>query len=163
MTTTSPMHTSLAQLFSELVDGPPSEGAYMLNSGDAGLLRSIAKLPAVAASKPAPSGGASIAAHVDHLCYGIELMNRWGDGERNPWATADWSASWKRVAVTEDEWKALRERLSTATTRWREHLKKAREMSEMEMNGVISSVAHLAYHLGAIRQIDGAIQGPKAD
>ena len=32
------MHASLAQLFSELVDGPPSEGAYMLNSGDAGLL-----------------------------------------------------------------------------------------------------------------------------
>jgi len=31
------------------------------------------------------------------------------------------------------------------------------------MNGVISSVAHLAYHLGAIRQIDGSIQGPKAD
>ena len=157
------MHTSLAQLFSELVDGPPSEGAYMLNSGDAGLLRSIAKLPAQAASKRAPSGGASIAAHVDHVCYGVELMNRWGDGEPNPWATADWSASWKRLTVTEDEWTALRERLNTAATRWREHLKKARDLSEMELNGVISSVAHLAYHLGAIRQIDGAIQGPKAD
>jgi hypothetical protein len=32
----------------------------------------------------------------------------------------------------------------------------------MELNGVIASVAHLAYHLGAIRQIDRSIQGPKA-
>jgi hypothetical protein len=32
----------------------------------------------------------------------------------------------------------------------------------MELNGVVASVAHLAYHLGAIRQIDRSIQGPKA-
>jgi hypothetical protein len=36
-------------------------------------------------------------------------------------------------------------------------------MSQMELNGVISSIGHLAYHLGAIRQIDRSIQGPKAD
>jgi hypothetical protein len=33
----------------------------------------------------------------------------------------------------------------------------------MELNGVIASVAHLAYHLGAIRQIDRAIRGPSAE
>jgi hypothetical protein len=162
-TTTSPLHASLEQLFRELVDGPPAGEAYMLNAGDAGLLRSIAKLPAAAASRTPSSGGASIAAHVDHLCYGLDLMNRWGDGEANPWATADWTGSWKRGTVTEHEWKALRERLSAATARWREHLKKSRDLSQMELNGVVSSVAHLAYHLGAIRQIVAAIQGPKAD
>jgi hypothetical protein len=36
-------------------------------------------------------------------------------------------------------------------------------MSAVELNGVIASIAHLAYHLGAMRQIDRNIQGPKAD
>jgi hypothetical protein len=30
----------------------------------------------------------------------------------------------------------------------------------MELNGVVGSIAHLAYHLGAIRQIDRAARGP---
>ena len=42
-------------------------------------------------------------------------------------------------------------------------LRSPRESSDIELTGMISSVAHLAYHLGAIRQIDAAIQGPKAD
>jgi hypothetical protein len=30
----------------------------------------------------------------------------------------------------------------------------------MELNGIVGSIAHLAYHLGAIRQIAGAARGP---
>jgi hypothetical protein len=149
-------------LFAELTDGPAPDAAYMLNGGDPGLLRSLDRLSAVAASKPSAAGTASIAAHVDHVCYGLDLMNRWSDGEADPWSTADWSASWQRGTVTEREWDALRERLRQSTRRWRAALETPREMSALELNGVIGSVAHLAYHLGAIRQIDRAIQGPKA-
>jgi hypothetical protein len=154
--------SSLSVLFTELIDGPPPGEAYMLNPGDQGLFRSLDKLSAEAASKPAGPESASIAAHVDHLCYGIDLMNRWSSGERNPWADADWTASWRRGTVTESEWAALRERLRHAATRWRDALQRPRDLSVLELNGVISSVAHLAYHLGAIRQIDRSIQGPKA-
>ena len=156
------IHFSLALLFAELTDGPPPGAAYMLNSGDAGLLGSLDRLAAEAASRPSAPGAASIAAHVDHVCYGLELMNRWSDGEANPWKTADWTASWRRTTVTESEWAALRVRLRETTLRWREALQKPRTLSALELNGVISSVAHLAYHLGAIRQIDRSIQGPKA-
>jgi hypothetical protein len=31
----------------------------------------------------------------------------------------------------------------------------------VELTGLLASVAHLAYHLGAIRQIDKATRGPK--
>jgi hypothetical protein len=31
----------------------------------------------------------------------------------------------------------------------------------MELSGMIASIAHLAYHLGAIRQIDKQTRGPK--
>jgi hypothetical protein len=159
----STMHTSLAVLFAELTDGPPPEAAYMLNSGDAGLLRSLDRISAEAASRPTAHGGASIAAHVDHICYGLDLMLLWSDGEADPWCTADWSASWRRTVVTDTEWAALRTRLRETTRRWREALQRPRTMSALELNGVIASIAHLAYHLGAIRQIDRSIQGPKAN
>ena len=157
------LHSSLALLFAELTDGPAAGAAYMLNGGDPGLLRSLDRLSASAASKPSAAGTASIAAHVDHVCYGLDLMNRWSDGEPDPWSTADWNASWKRGTVTEREWDALRERLRQSAGRWRAALETPREMSAVELNGVIGSVAHLAYHLGAIRQIDRSIQGPKAN
>lgn len=162
MPATPDLHTSLALLFGELIDGPPTGAAYMLNGGDAGLLGSLDRLSAEAASRPSAAGGASIAAHVDHICYGLDLMNRWSEGEANPWKTADWTASWHRTAVTESAWGALRARLREATRRWRKTLETPRTMSPVELNGVIGSIAHLAYHLGAIRQIDPTIRGPKA-
>ena len=54
----------------------------VLNGGDTGLLRSLDHLSAAAASAPS-AGGPSIAAHVEHLRYGLSLMNRWAAGE-NP-------------------------------------------------------------------------------
>ena len=107
----TPLHESLTRLFGELVDGPPPDAAYMLNGGDAGLLRSLDQLPAAAASRPPGTGAASIAAHVDHLCFGLELMNRWSAGDPDPWTGADWTASWKRTVVSDDEWRTLRARL----------------------------------------------------
>ena len=85
---TATLHESLGLLFQELVDGPPSTEAYMLNGGDAGLVRSLDTLSAAAASAVPAAGGASIAAHVDHIRYGLSLMNRWAKGEQNPWAAA---------------------------------------------------------------------------
>jgi hypothetical protein len=155
---TDDLAKTLAALFSELVNGAPASGGYMLNPGDEGLLRSIDKLPAAAASATIATGS-SIAAHVDHLRYGLSLMNRWNAGE-NPFKDADWSASWKKTAVSEDEWQMLRAQLRTEAAGWLNGLRMPREAQEIELNGMIGSIAHLAYHLGAIRQIDRAARGP---
>jgi hypothetical protein len=155
---TDDISRSLAVLFSELVEGAPTTGAYMLNAGDAGLLRSLDRLSAAAASAPTATGS-SIAAHVDHLRYGLSLMNRWSGGE-NPFGDADWSASWKRTTVSEEEWQRLRSNLRVETARWSEALRTPRDVREIELNGMIGSIAHLAYHLGAIRQIDATARGP---
>jgi hypothetical protein len=157
-----PLHDTLARLFGELLDGPPADAAYMLNPGDPGLLRSLDTLTSAAASRIPASGGASIAAHVDHVCYGLGLMNSWSAGNPDPWSDADWTASWRRTTVNDAEWEVLRGRLRDATTRWRAALGTPREMTTIELNGVVASVAHLAYHFGAIRQIDRAIRGPHA-
>jgi hypothetical protein len=149
---------TLATLFSELVVGAPAAGGYMLNPGDEGLLRSLDRLPAAAASALMPTGS-SIAAHVDHLRYGLSLMNRWNAGE-NPFKDADWSASWKKSTVSDAEWQTLRGGLRLEADRWLTALQTPREVQEIELNGMIGSIAHLAYHLGAIRQINHTLRGP---
>ena len=156
------LHASLALLFAELIHGPSPDAAYMLNGGDPGLLRSLDGLSAAAASSAPASGGAPIAAHVDHVRYGLALMNRWSEGEVDPWSGADWTASWRRTTVSDEQWAALREQLRDETRRWHKALQTPRKMSALELNGVIASLAHLAYHLGAIRQIDRSIRGPTA-
>jgi hypothetical protein len=157
------MHTkefadNLGTLFGELIDGAPTSGGYILNARDQGLLRSLDTLSANAASAPT-STGSSIAAHVDHLRYGLSLMNRWNAGD-DPFKDADWSASWRKTTVSDAEWQNLRTNLRAEATRWLTALRTPREVQGIELNGMIGSIAHLAYHLGAIRQINSALRGP---
>lgn len=153
------LERALLTLLRELTDGPAPEAAWVLNPGDQGLLRSLDALSAAAASQV--SGESSIAAHVDHLRYGIELMNRWSNGE-SPFAAADYGASWRRRTVSEDEWRALRKQLRLELERWSAAIQHPRDLTEADLTGVAASIVHLAYHLGAIRQMNRSIQGPKA-
>ena len=123
---------TLAALLGELVDGPPGE-AYMLNQGDPGLLRSLDKLTARDASAAVP-GGASVAAHVDHLRYGLSLMNRWSAGE-NPFGDADWSASWRKTSVSDAEWQELTTGIRTEAHRWLAAVRVPRDVNAVELNG----------------------------
>lgn len=152
---------SVRTLLDELAHGAATEPCWVLNPDDPGLLASLDRLSAEAASRPAPAGGASIAAHVDHLRYGFELLNRWARGE-NPFDTADYSQSWQRGAVTADEWADRRSALRTELEGWEGVIAHPRDVSDMELTGLLAGVVHLAYHVGAIRQIDRATQGPPA-
>ncbi|HEY5547315.1 MAG TPA: DinB family protein [Gemmatimonadaceae bacterium] len=158
---TTNLTSSLATLLSELVDGTPPTGGYMLNKNDVGLLRALDTLSTAEASTIV-NGGSSIAAHVDHLTYGISLMNRWAAGE-NPWRSADWAASWRRPSVTDQGWEKSRRALGDQLHQWLAVIKEPREVEETELTGMISTIAHLAYHLGAIRQMDRKIRGPSAN
>jgi hypothetical protein len=152
--------TALSTLFGELVDGVTGPEAYMTNTGDVGLLKSLDKVTARRASART-SAGSSIASHVDHVRYGLSLMNRWSTGE-NPFDDADWTASWDRPRVTDEEWERLRHDLGDEAHRWLAVLKQPRDVTQSEMNSMIGTIAHLAYHLGAIRQIDQSTRGPQA-
>lgn len=155
---TADIARSLATLLSELVNGTPATGGYMLNKGDKGLLDALDRLSAADASEII-NDGSSIAAHVDHVTYYTSLMNRWSAGE-NPWKTADWAASWRKPAVTEVEWVQARDAFATETRKWLAVVGEPREVKEPEMTSMIASVVHLAYHVGAIRQMDRKLRGP---
>jgi hypothetical protein len=151
----------LVRLFSELVDGASDpNGAFILNSGDVGVLKSLDKLSAADASRSVHDG-ATIAAHAQHVRYGLSLMNEWATAGGNPFANAKWDDAWKISGVNEPEWQEIRTGLRAETHAWVRALGSPREVSEVELAGMIGSVAHLAYHLGAIRQIDKQTRGPK--
>jgi hypothetical protein len=155
------INRSLTRLFSELVDGASTPaGAFILNSGDAGLLRSLDRLPAADASRSA-NGGATIAAHAEHLRYGLSLMNRWAREGGNPFADAAWDAAWKVSEVDPARWEEIRKGLREQAQRWLEALDTPRDVTSIELTGMIASIAHLAYHLGAIRQISRETRGPR--
>jgi hypothetical protein len=161
MMQTTDFSSVLSGLFSELVNGPPQgSGAFMLNSNDAGLLRSLSKLTAVDASRSA-NDGATIAAHARHLQYGLTLMNRWAREGGNPFADATWDAAWRTSQVDDAEWRSIQEGLKQEAGRWLQALGSPREVLPIELSGMIGSIGHLAYHLGAIRQIARAARGPR--
>ena len=157
--TTQDLFASLATLLRELTHGAPPEHGYVLNRGDSGLLASLDRLSAGDASSSA-HGGATIAAHVAHVSYGLSLMNRWRAGE-NPFESADWSLAWRIGAVSDPEWTRLRAELRTEVDGQLSTFATPRELSGVELNGVIAEVAHVAYHMGAIRQIQATARGPK--
>ena len=132
----------------------------MLNSGDLGLLRSLAKLSAEDASQ-AVNGGATIAAHARHLQYGLSLMNRWASVGGNPFADAKWDEAWRTSRVNTEEWRSILDGLEKETSGWLQALGSERNASDVELAGMIGSIGHLAYHLGAMRQIAKAARGPK--
>jgi hypothetical protein len=155
------LHRILRRLFSELTEGT-REGhlTFILNSGDGGLLRALDALTAVEASQ-AVDGGATIAAHAEHLRYLLSLMNRWAIEGGNPFAGATWGEAWTVSAVDEERWQEIRSGLRDEVERWRETLAAPREVTPVELTGMVASVAHLAYHLGAIRQISRRARGPR--
>lgn len=150
----------LTRVFSELVDGTSPDAGFVLNRGDTGLLRSLEKVSAAGASRSI-DGGATIAAHAQHLRYGLSLMNQWGAEGGDPFADAKWDQAWKISAVDDRAWAEIRNGLRDEAHRWRQTLASPRPVTDVEFAGLISSIAHLAYHLGAIRQIDKQTRGPR--
>ena len=81
------------------------------------------------------------------------MLTRWLSGEENPWAGADWNGSWQRTIVTDEQWRTLRDNLRKEADRWRKAVDARTEWDDISAAGALSTIAHTAYHLGAIRQI----------
>lgn len=156
---TTDVAPTLARLFGELINGAATSG-FVLNQGDEGLLRSLDKLAHADASR-AVNGGATIAAHAQHVRYGLSLMNTWASQGGNPFADAKWDEAWKVSVVDDAAWAEIRRGLRDEAERWLQVLGTPRNASDIEFTGMLASIAHLGYHIGAIRQIGKEARGPK--
>ena len=156
-TTDSIFQRALSNMLTEIFDGPPGSEAYLLNQGDPGLLRQLDTIDASAASARPMPGKTTIAAHVDHVHFGLSILNRWAAGDTNAWAGADWNGSWQRPTVTEDQWRTLRDGLRREAEQWRTFVATRTTWDDLAAAAALSTAAHTAYHFGAIRQILAAL------
>jgi hypothetical protein len=152
-TTDSIFQRALSKMLTEIFDGPPGQEAFVLNPGDPGLLRQLDAIDATAASKRPMPGKTTIAAHADHVLFGLAILNRWMAGEANPWDGADWNGSWQRTTVTDDQWRTLRDGLRREAEKWQKVVAGRTNWDDMAASAALSTAAHTAYHFGAIRQI----------
>src|SRR4029453_16487896 len=79
----------------------------------------------------------------------------------NPFADATWDEAWKTSAVNDERWSEIRSGLRAEAHRWLAALGSPREVRTVELSGMIGSITHLAYHLGAMRQIATNARGPR--
>ena len=150
---------ALVKMLVEIFDGPPGQWAFVLNPGDPGLLRQLDSITADEASRRPMAGKTTIAAHVDHVHFGLAILNRWAAGDANAWAGADWNASWQRTTVSEEQWRVLRDGLRAEAEKWRAVVSARTDWDDLAASAALSTAAHTAYHLGAIRQILAGIRG----
>ena len=126
------------------------QGAY-LDKGDS-LFETLEGITADEASIPVGSRCASIAAHIEHVIFYLEVLEKHIQGP--PPGRQDWGEIWARVGgVTESEWGDLKTRLRTKYVHITSFLHNIEEWDREEViGGAMSIVVHTAYHLGEVRQ-----------
>jgi hypothetical protein len=157
-TTDSVFHRAVSNMLTEIFDGPPGQEAYLLNPGDPGLLRQLESIDASTASRRPMPGKTTVASHVDHLHFGLSILNRWAAGDPNPWAGTDANASWQRPTVTDAQWRALRDAFRHEAEQWRKGVDARGSWDATGAAVALSTAVHTAYHVGAIRQILAGLQ-----
>lgn len=143
---------SAKKMISEAFEGPPfpSNVSWFTNTEpDSGILAALARLSAEQASLSIH--GTNLAAHADHVRYHL-----WGTTEflragRMP--KMDWKQSWMIAAVEEDRWKEIQRELKEEYTRLLQTLDSTLPWDETYADEALGSLAHSAYHLGAIKQM----------
>lgn len=142
---------TVAGLFRELLQGTPAGEPTWITTGgpQSALYGSIADLSAEQASRDL--NGSTIASHVEHMRWALQLVNDWFDGQE---PTSNWSESWLVSEVDPAEWDRLRADLHEAGDRVLANLQSRQLGNEpMAMHGTLASFAHAAYHLGAVMQM----------
>ena len=120
-------------------------------SGDAGYFGTLAKLDAAAASRRV--GATSVAAQVGHVTFAMRASAAFIAGDLNPPGLERWRQSWQvPAALDEPAWRRMRAELEAAYDRLRRTIEAQAASGPQPMGGAIGAIAHVAYHLGAIKQ-----------
>jgi hypothetical protein len=138
----------LVAVLQEALEGPKEVWSYFTdNHPDAGFLGTLSGLGAMDASRPV--AGTSIAAHVAHVVFGMDVVRDWIRGDRTP---RDWSESWRVRSVDDRAWTDLLNELRRAYTDLRQAIAERGTSDAVALGAAIGGIAHIAYHLGAVRQ-----------
>jgi hypothetical protein len=117
------------------------------------LFETLEQFDAARASVPVGGQCASVAAHVAHMTFYLDVARRYMTGEEL--GKLDWMEIWRTVReVTPERWSELKADLRRAHGDLLAMLQSDQAWGdENTWAGVMGITAHTAYHLGAIRQV----------
>lgn len=148
----NPFQCAALELYRECFEGRPEGQNYTwFVERKEGIFDALASADAGRASAKPSDGCATIAAHAYHVLYALRLSNS-EYGRPKPEGT--WEDSWSKQTVTEEEWTELIGAIHDEylfLLIWFENVDEwENEESVME---ALSPLPHMAFHLGAMRQI----------
>ncbi|MGG0845395.1 hypothetical protein [Peribacillus simplex] len=147
--------SSIKTLLKETFEGPGIDGSYYTESRpNTGVFGTLDGLTANDASLSI--NGSTIAAHSDHIRYYLWVIRTMISGAG---FEKDWDASWTIAAVDEVKWAEIREGLH------KEYVTLLAEIDSIDLEewltNVNATIAHSAYHLGALRQMIKSLENEK--
>ena len=145
----------LLAVLDEAAEGASGPATYFVdNRPGSGLFGSLLALDAADASRAV--AGTSVAAHVHHVAFAMRASADWIAGDRTP---RDWGASWQVSSVDAVAWTLLVERLRQEYRGLRVAIESGAVADEDSFGEAVGSIAHVAYHLGSIRQKLAVLRG----
>ena len=143
-------------LWEELLGVPDgAERTAVLDQGT-GWAPTLSRLDAATASRPVAPGGTSIAAHTAHAAAYLEAFEATLEGQGRHTAGPE---TFHPAVVDEVTWRQCRERLLAVAARVGQRLRDAPRWRSEQVRGAAANLAHLAYHLGAVRQMLIVVRG----
>ncbi len=124
------------------------QGVYL--DKNTSLLETLEGITSDEASIPISESGASIAGHVDHARFYLNVLM---DSMRGiEIEKIDWQLSWLVNSVTEEKWQKLRKDLQKGYLEVRALIEGfANWEGDEDIWGSLAVISHTSYHLGAIR------------
>ena len=143
------LRSRLREIVRETYEGGlPGEGTEYLDH-TSGIWTTLRPLSAERASVR-PDGHPSIAAHARHMAFHLRVSAEWVQGVR---MKRDWPGSFEPQTVDDAGWHAVLRELDEARTAYLAAISALPEETFLAEGAGLGVVAHLAYHLGAIRQL----------
>jgi hypothetical protein len=139
----------LLAVLKETIEGPGEGGSFFLDP-NTGLLQTLETLDLERAfASPAP-GRPSIAAHVKHTSFHLHVVCAWPRGDRS---RRDWPSSFVLENHDAKMWSALLEELKFEYADFQSVIREFAAENDEALGGAVGGIVHVAYHLGAIRQL----------
>lgn len=151
--------TELVRQFRETFEGDVGSSWITDGKEDSGVLGYIDTLTPEQAATPPFDGAQSVAGHVAHLRFSLDLFVQRIYGQDPP---ADWANSFN--LNNDRDWESLRTDLHRAYAKASQIVEaQARtvplaDWPDLFLVGLCALIAHNAYHLGAIRQVGNVVR-----
>ncbi|WP_077324828.1 hypothetical protein [Virgibacillus siamensis] len=146
------LEVAVNERLKEAFEGPKGVGS-MFTDPNTAILETLKQLSSEEASMSVH--GTTVAAHADHTRYYL-----WGTNEvlRNgTQPEMDWGESWRITSVNETQWNQIKDGLINEYFTLMKNIDSI-DWNTETINEALGSLAHSAYHLGAIRQMVKAVK-----